>query len=651
VTHSLLTHTAYSTRLGSLALIGTTTSFADLSISERQQVLQGWRDARLPLFRKLFRSLAALLTQTWVRLSPTLGNVLAYPRVPLNHNFGEGFPFKFLQFPPSDTPVKASPETIETDIVLVGSGCTGAVAASMLADAGLSVLVVDKSYYYSPKHLPMSEVDAARNLFANGGVTCSDDGLMNLVAGSCWGGGGTVNWSASLHLQGYVREAWRASSGIPYFTSAAFQNDMDAVCEVMGVGTQYIEHNFGNKQLLEGARKLGMNGKAVPQNTGGAAHSCGYCTLGCGSCGKKGPTETWLPNAARKGAQFIEGFEVEEVIYEGKDAAGNRKATGVRGLWTSRDSNSGTSGTDRYTRPVVIKAKHGVVISAGAMHTPLLLKRSGITNPHVGRHLHLHPVSFCGAKFDQDTHPWDGSILTSVVNDFENQDGQGHGVKMEATTMIPGLWIPFYASFWEDALKWKTFAAEMRNSCGYISLARDEGEGRVYPDPADKSQKRMMYSYKVSKKDKKHIAKGLLAFAKILYVQGAREIFVSVPGIPSFVRTEQQTTNDDGVNNADFQAWLTHLERLVEVGHPAEAQYASAHQMGSARMGSSKYTSAVDPNGQVWGTNGLYVVDTSVFPQASGVNPMVTGMGVARGLARGIAERATTGKDTGRAKL
>jgi len=46
----------------------------------------------------------------------------------------------------------------------------------------------------------------------------------------------------------------------------------------------------------------------------------------------------------------------------------------------------------------------------------------------------------------------------------------------------------------------------------------------------------------------------------------------------------------------------------------------------------------VDPSGRVWGTQGLYVADTSVFPQASGVNPMITGMATARGIARGLAK-------------
>jgi len=42
--------------------------------------------------------------------------------------------------------------------------------------------------------------------------------------------------------------------------------------------------------------------------------------------------------------------------------------------------------------------------------------------------------------------------------------------------------------------------------------------------------------------------------------------------------------------------------------------------------------------GRVWGTEGLYVADASVFPSASGVNPMVTTMGIADWISWGVAE-------------
>ena len=46
--------------------------------------------------------------------------------------------------------------------------------------------------------------------------------------------------------------------------------------------------------------------------------------------------------------------------------------------------------------------------------------------------------------------------------------------------------------------------------------------------------------------------------------------------------------------------------------------------MGTARMGADAKTSVVDPRGAVWTQRGLYIADSSLFPSASGVNPMVT---------------------------
>jgi choline dehydrogenase-like flavoprotein len=55
----------------------------------------------------------------------------------------------------------------------------------------------------------------------------------------------------------------------------------------------------------------------------------------------------------------------------------------------------------------------------------------------------------------------------------------------------------------------------------------------------------------------------------------------------------------------------------------------SAHQMGSCRMGATPQTSVTDEHQQVHGVKGLFICDSSVFPSASGVNPMLSIMGLA----------------------
>lgn len=608
-----------------------------LPVVTREAILQGWATAKLPLFRRLHKSITSLVKVFWLRTSPTLGQILSYPKVPVDLGPpNTTFAYNFLQIPPSSTD---EPEIVEADVVIVGSGCGGAVAAKALAESGLQVILVDKSYYWKPEHLPMSENDAAVHLFANGGAHQADDANIAVVSGSSWGGGGTINWSASLQTQGFVRREWSEKFGLKHFTSAEFQADLDAVCESMGVGTAKIEHNKTSGSLLEGARKLGWSAKPVAQNCGNEAHSCGYCTLGCGSGGKKGPTETFLPDAAKAGARFVEGFDVSEVLFEDAADAAPRIAKGVRGIWTSRDSNGGFAGADRTVREVIIHAPR-VVVSAGALASPLLLQRSGIRNHHVGRHLHLHPASLLAAVWSEDVKPWEGSILTSVVNEFENLDSEGYGVKLEATTMLPGWFLPLFP--WRSGLQWKEFVAKMRRMTGYISLARDRYGGRVYPDPADG---RCRIQYTPNTHDRGHLLEGVVRLAELVYVEGAQEIHTSIPSLEPFIRPSAEkdskvrvaSTQHPSSNDVELQAWLG---KLRATGLPApESPLASAHQMGTCRMGTDEHNSVVDARGRVWGTDGLWVCDTSVFPSASGVNPMVTVMGIARGIARGITEK------------
>lgn len=615
-----------STRVGALALTGRATPLDCLPVADRADVLRNWASSRIPIIRLLHRSITQMTKLFWVRTSPTLGLMLGYPRIP-THSLPaqDGYPFQFIQIPPGSA---NEPEVIETDVVIVGSGCGGAVAAHTLAKSGLKVLVVDKSYYFTPSMLPLSELEASLHLFDNGGMHQTDDTSVAIVAGSAWGGGGTVNWSASIQTPGAVRREWSQKFGLSHFTSSNFQTDLDYVYDRMGAGTSAIPHNKTNRNLFEGARKLGWNVKEVAQNTGGEAHNCGYCTLGCGSCGKKGPTESWLPDAAESGAVFMEGFDCEKVVFE-DNSHGDRVATGVRGVWTSRSSNGSVVGPDRRTRQVLIKARR-VIVSASSVGTPVVLKRSGLRNQHIGRHLHLHPVAMVAAVWDEDVRPWEGPILTAVVREFDDMDGDGYGPKLEGTCMLPGFFLPFFP--WTDGLQYKKFAANMKRMTGYISLTRDRYGGRVYPDA---KSGRVRVAYTPSKYDQKHILEGAARLAEINYIQGAREIHLAAPGIGPYVRPSTDDGSQSSLNDPSFKKWI---DNLRSNGFPSpQSSFASAHQMGSCRMGTSPSNSAVDPTGQVWGTKGLYVCDTSVFPSASGVNPMVTAMAICRGISKGIA--------------
>lgn len=243
-------------------------------------------------------------------------------------------------------------------------------------------------------------------------------------------------------------------------------------------------------------------------------------------------------------------------------------------------------------------------------------------------------VIIVGATFDHEVRPWEGSALTTVINEFEDLDGHGHGGKIETLSMLPPVFIPVFP--WRDGLDYKLWSAKMTNTMGMITLVRDRDTGRVYPDPIDG---RCRVSYTPSAFDRRHIVETLIACAKVAYISGAKEVHSTIRGVPPFVRAPEDSDPNapDGINNAALQAWIAELRRKAPLD-PERVLFASAHQMGSCRMGKSPRTSVVDPDCQVWGTDGLYVVDASVFPSASGVNPMVTNMGIADWASRNLAK-------------
>jgi hypothetical protein len=251
-----------------------------------------------------------------------------------------------------------------------------------------------------------------------------------------------------------------------------------------------------------------------------------------------------------------------------------------------------------------------------------------------------------------------------VNTSFENLDGHGHGTKLEVTCMVPSWCLTFMN--WRSGLNFKLQALKYRHTNAFVSMTRDRDSGRVYADPGSGLPR---IQYTPSKFDRAHTLAGILALAKITYITGAEEIHVFITGTEPFIRnassvtadattdatnfaanfksdTNANTDTDEGISNPRFQAWLKHIETIGNI--PPTGIFGSAHQMGTNRMSIRPEAGVVDPAGRVWGTQGLYVSDASVFPSASGVNPMITNMAISDWISRGVAAELTKEKPQAR---
>src|SRR6185437_6414225 len=76
------------------------------------------------------------------------------------------------------------------------------------------------------------------------------------------------------------------------------------------------------------------------------------------------------------------------------------------------------------------------------IQTPALLRRSGLRNQNIGRHLKLHPVTVVWGVFDQELRPWEGA-MQALYSDEHRYLDDGYGVKYETGSLQPHLFLPF----------------------------------------------------------------------------------------------------------------------------------------------------------------------------------------------------------------
>lgn len=194
---------------------------------------------------------------------------------------------------------------------------------------------------------------------------------------------------------------------------------------------------------------------------------------------------------------------------------------------------------------------------------------------------------------------------------------------------------------WTSGAQAKLNFLKFRRLASFISLTRDRDTGSVFRD-AKTGAPRIDYS--ASEFDRANAIEGVQAIAKLCYLGGATEIQPYQLGLDPFERTREEaqatltatSAQDPEFADRRFAAWLG---RVRAVGNePPAGVFASAHQMGTCRMAADEARGVVDEKGRVWGRTGLYVADASVFPSASGVNPMITTMAIADWVSRGVDE-------------
>lgn len=459
---------------------------------------------------------------------------------------------------------------MRADVCVVGTGAGGGVVAKELAEGGLSVVMLEEGELLRPSDFTARPRDLSHRFYRDGAqVVTLGNAPIALPLGKAVGGTTILNSATCYRTPPALLERWGLWSAAelePYFRR------VERIFNVCRVPREVAGRNA---QLMQrGAERLGWSGEYLHRAARGCVGS-GVCAFGCPSGGKQHTGNTYLPRAWDAGAVTVTGVRATKVV-PGRGVLA-RTTSGAR---------------------LRVEAQL-VVVACGTIGTPVLLRRSGIRHPALGRNLSLHPATGVWAEVDEDVDMSAGVPQAYAVDEFAAE-----GIMLEGWTGPPDMLALSLPS---------TGAEHRRLVCGWRRLAqaglmiRDDARGAVHVVGG-----KAVIRYDVERGDTARLVRAIGLAARLELAAGARAVHLPIRGAAPITDARQIPALKANVKQLGLTAF---------------------HPLGTAAAGT-----VVDRDLQL--TDGLLVADGSVVPSALGVNPQLTIMALATRAAFRVLDRA-----------
>lgn len=495
---------------------------------------------------------------------------------------------------------------LDVDAVVVGTGAGGSIMLRELARAGLNAVAFEEGALLTSRDFNQREDDMIPRLYQEAGGRATADLAIRVLQGRGVGGSTVHNTNLCKRTPDAILDLWARKHGVVGARPADLRTAFESVERDLSVSEiDPAMRNANNEILRRGCEALGWRGAPLRHNRVGCVQS-GFCELGCSYDAKQNALKVVLPQAVDAGARVYSDVEIVRVVHE------RGRVTGVRGI---------VRGEKGEARAQVDARAHVVVLAASAVGSAALARKSGLPDPHgvLGRGLRLHPGGVVAGRFDDDVAGWRGIPqsyeCTEHLSYEEGSDRRvwivtafAHPVGAAAT--LPGFGAPHMA-----AMRAYPHLAVL------TAMVHDETSGEVTVG----SDERPVLRYEMIESDRRQLAQGLAACARLLLAAGARE--VTVPGV-----SPVRLVRPSDVEVADWSSVRPHSIPLTAV-----------HPMGTMSLGEDPRRSVVRSTGEHHQLRGLFVSDGSLFPTSLGAPPQVSIYAFALHLSPHVIERARIG--------
>ncbi|NMB65878.1 MAG: GMC family oxidoreductase [Spirochaetes bacterium] len=482
----------------------------------------------------------------------------------------------------------------DADVCIIGSGAGGAVAAYELAAIGYSVVVVEEGGYFTTKDYDGKPLNNMKTMWRQAGSTISF-GIppISIPTGKCVGGTTAINSATCFRTPEHIITQWKKNFkvDIDYKSLEPYFERVENIINV----TELPWDVLGNcaKIVKRGADALGLHCKPLKHNVKNCK-GCGTCQFGCVEGAKQSAEVSYIPLALQYNTSLLTHCRAEKIHFKGM------KADSVECKVYNEKGESVASCT--------IKAKI-IVCACGTMITPLLLKRSGIKNKHLAKHLQIHPCSRVVALMEEEVNGWVGVSQGAYIDDYVDEGIMLEGIFVHPSILaasLPGVGREFFE-----------LTKQFSHIAAFGVMVHDTSEGIIF------GNMHTSFSwYMMNTKDIQTLKNGIAYLAQIFMAAGAKKIFTPISTFPVI------SCQDD-------------IEKLKQtyLMRSQIPEVFAFHPLGTCRMGGDSDCGVVNSYGKCFNTDNLYVADGSIVPTSLGVNPQITIMALSTRIAGHIAEQ------------
>ncbi len=583
------------------------TSYAALTAEERKQAMQLLQDCPANDPRRLAMNVRTFyIAKTYGPLQEALTGVKL--NLDASHVFIDShrpkLPPTRLKYDRAAHEVALKDGAI--DYLIVGSGPAGSVLAHELRRGGKRVLLVERGSMIVPGALETRLID---DFIEGASLRTSVDGSIRIRNGMGVGGGSLVNvdlcFAPTLPSIQFKIASWRKEGRIAAGDFTLPELTKAYAWVKRSIGTRVLaesEINTNNRKLWDGAKKAGLHPKLYDLNTYPPGQSPYPVTDK-----RSGESELILQamQEARNPLALLPDADVRRVLF---DAAG-KTATGVEITTRPAVMRAGViadpNGLAIPTGETLTIRAHRVILSAGALGSPAILLRSKVANDQIGRGVILHPSMPIIGEFESEVNALSGTQASVFVDD----DLISRGYAFESMSAEP-----LYGALMALGSPRHTFDTLMKyrslGGFGVMLIDTPRPSNRLTLD-ADGEPR---IAYELSENDKPRFVEGIAKAARMMFLAGARKVHLPT--------TELRPAVLDDISQTESIARNLHLVSNRSI-------ITSAHMQATNKMGANAATSVVSREFKVWGVEGLYVVDGSVFPTSIGANPMQSNINLA----------------------